>query len=80
VGHAPGPVLVRDGSPTDVDRMSWAASEDLAVDDDNPRARQIYLREGYEVVRPHVDEYQQRRPDGRTVDVRAPGVVLRKDV
>lgn len=161
MGHAPGPVLVRDGSPADVDRMSWAASEDqreawreqarnaesgdvcflvaeldgqvvakavldwargsdgsawlwmlsvrpdlrsrgigtrvlregesrarlrgcpaveLAVDDANPRARQVYLREGYEVVRPHVDEYQQRRPDGTTVDVRAPGVVLRKEL
>jgi N-acetyltransferase len=54
------------------------ASIELAVDDDNTRARDLYLRNGYAVVGPYVDEYDVIQPDGRILHVATPGVLLRK--
>jgi RimJ/RimL family protein N-acetyltransferase len=54
------------------------ASIEMAVDDDNPRARGLYLRNGYAVVGPHIDEYDVAQPDGRILHVAAPGSLLRK--
>lgn len=54
------------------------ASIEMAVDDDNARVRDLYLRNGYAVVGPHVDEYDVVQPDGRILHVATPGVVLRK--
>lgn len=51
---------------------------EMCVDDDNPRARDLYLRNGYEVVAPYLDEYDETLPDGSTRHVATPGVLLRK--
>jgi len=51
---------------------------EMCVDDDNPRARELYLRNGYEVVGPYVDEHDEARPDGTTAHVANPGALLRK--
>lgn len=53
---------------------------EMCVDDDNPRAQQLYLRSGYVVVGPHLDEHDETLPDGSTVHVASPGVRLRKDL
>ena len=49
----------------------------MCVDDDNPRARDLYLRSGYVVVGPYLDEHDETRPDGTTVHLMT-GVLLRK--
>ncbi len=51
---------------------------EMGVDDDNPRARDLYLRSGYAVVGPYLDEYDKVLPDGTTIHVGSPGVRLRK--
>lgn len=51
---------------------------EMSVDDDNPRARELYLRCGYTVVGEHLDEHDETLPDGTTVHVASPGVRLRK--
>lgn len=51
---------------------------EMCVDDDNPRARDLYLRSGYVVVGPYVDEHDETAPDGTVVHVASPGVRLRK--
>jgi ribosomal protein S18 acetylase RimI-like enzyme len=56
------------------------ATIEMCVDDDNPRARDLYLRSGYEVVGPYLDEHDETLPDGTTVHVAAPGVLLRKQL
>jgi GNAT superfamily N-acetyltransferase len=57
-------------------RLRGCLAVEMAVDDDNPRARDLYLRKGYTVAGPYVDEYSE--PDGSTVHVASPGVLLRK--
>jgi ribosomal protein S18 acetylase RimI-like enzyme len=59
-------------------RLRGCAAVEMAVDDDNPRARDLYVREGYKVSGPYVDEYEYSEPDGVTVRVSSPGVLLRK--
>ncbi|MFN8147065.1 MAG: GNAT family N-acetyltransferase [Candidatus Nanopelagicales bacterium] len=73
-----GSVLLREGEERA--RQRGCPAVDMAVDDDNPRARELYLRRGYAVAGTYVDEYRQLGPDGTPVDVRAPGVVLRKEL
>lgn len=51
---------------------------EMAVDDDNPHARDLYVREGYTVARPYVDEYEYSEPGGANIRVSSPGVLLRK--
>jgi len=51
---------------------------EMCVDDDNPRARDLYLRTGYEVVGPYLDEHDETLPDGTTLRVATPGARLRK--
>ena len=53
---------------------------ELAVDDDNPRALDLYVRQGYVVVGPYLDEYEVPEPDGTSTRVASPGVLLRKDL
>jgi hypothetical protein len=50
----------------------------MCVDDDNPRARKLYLRHGYVLVGPHLDKHDETGPDGQVVRVASPGVLLRK--
>lgn len=54
------------------------SSIEMCVDDDNPRARDLYLRSGYVVVGLHVDEYVEVQSGGGVVRVANPGVRLRK--
>ena len=54
------------------------ASVEMCVDDDNPRARDLYLRSGYEIVGPYVDEHDETGADGSVVHVVSPGSRLRK--
>ena len=51
---------------------------EMCVDDDNPRARDLYLRSGYSVVGPYLDEHDETLPDGSTSHLASPGVLLRK--
>jgi ribosomal protein S18 acetylase RimI-like enzyme len=51
---------------------------EMCVDDDNPRARDLYLRSGYTIVGPYLDEHDETGPDGNPVRVASPGVLLRK--
>jgi ribosomal protein S18 acetylase RimI-like enzyme len=51
---------------------------EMCVDDDNPRARELYLRSGYSIVGPYLDEHDETSPDGTTVHIVSPGVLLRK--
>jgi ribosomal protein S18 acetylase RimI-like enzyme len=53
---------------------------EMAVDDDNPRALDLYVRQGYTVIGPYLDEHEVREPDGTTTRVTSPGVLLRKDL
>ena len=53
---------------------------EMCVDDDNPRARDLYLRSGYTIVGPYVDEHDERLPDGTTRHVASPGVLLSKSL
>jgi ribosomal protein S18 acetylase RimI-like enzyme len=53
---------------------------ELAVDDDNPRALDLYVRQGYTVIGPYLDEYEVPEPDGTSTRVTCPGVLLRKEV
>ena len=53
---------------------------EMCVDDDNPRARDLYLRNGYTIVGPYVDEHDETAPDGTTQHVATPGVLLRKSL
>ncbi len=53
---------------------------EMCVDDDNPRARDLYLRNGYATVGPYLDEYDKALADGTTVRVKNPGVRLRKEL
>lgn len=50
----------------------------MCVDDDNPRARDLYLRSGYAILGPYLDEHDETGPDGNVVRVASPGVLLRK--
>jgi hypothetical protein len=50
----------------------------MAVGDDNRRARDLYIREGYSVTGPYLDEYDFTEPGGATVRVSSPAVLLRK--
>lgn len=59
-------------------RVRGCQAVEMAVDDDNPSARDFYLREGYRWVGPQLDEYQYTEPNGATVRVASPGVRLRK--
>jgi len=52
----------------------------MCVDDDNPRARDLYLRSGYGVVGPYLDEHDETLPDGTPSHVASPGVLLRKSL
>lgn len=53
---------------------------EMCVDDDNPRARDFYLRNGYAAVGSYLDEYDKPVEDGTTVRVATPGVLLRKEL
>ena len=53
---------------------------EMCVDDENPRARDLYERSGYRVVGPYLDEHDETRPDGSRVRVASPGVRLRKQL
>lgn len=53
---------------------------EMCVDDDNPRARDLYLRNGYTIVGPYLDEHDETLPDGTTKHVATPGVLLRKSL
>ena len=53
---------------------------EMAVDDDSPRALALYVRQGYAVVGPNLDEYEVPEPDGTSTRVTSPGVLLRKDL
>jgi ribosomal protein S18 acetylase RimI-like enzyme len=53
---------------------------ELAVDDDNPRALDLYVRLGYAVIGPYPDEYQVPEADGTSTRVTSPAVLLRKDL
>ena len=53
---------------------------EMCVDDDNPRAQDLYLRSGYVVIGPYVDEHDETRADGTVAHVVSPGVRLRKDI
>jgi ribosomal protein S18 acetylase RimI-like enzyme len=54
------------------------ANIEMCVDDDNPRARDLYLRNGYSVVGPYLDQRDETRPDGSSIRIETPGVLLRK--
>ena len=51
---------------------------ELAVNNDNPDAKRLYERLGYEVVGDHLDEWSYIDTDGNSVEVRCPGKLLRK--
>ncbi len=53
---------------------------EMCVDDGNPRARDLYLRNGYVPVGPYLDERDETLPDGTTVHVGVPGLLLRKSL
>jgi GNAT superfamily N-acetyltransferase len=53
---------------------------EMCVDDDNPRARDLYLRNGYAIAGPNVDEHDETLPDGTVVHVAKPGMLLRKSL
>jgi GNAT superfamily N-acetyltransferase len=61
-------------------RACGHARIEMCVDDDNPRARELYVRSGYDVVGPYLDEHDETLPDGTTVHVATPGVLLRKQL
>ncbi len=61
-------------------RTRGLAVMEMCVDDDNPRARDLYLRSGYSVVGPYLDEHDEMLPDGTTCHVASPGVLLRKSL
>lgn len=61
-------------------RFRGHACIEMCVDDDNPRARELYLRHGYVVVGPYIDEHDETLPDGTTVHVASPGMLLRKQL
>ena len=52
----------------------------MSVDDDNPRARDLYLRNGYSVVGPYLDVREETLPDGSLVRIETPGWLLRKSL
>jgi ribosomal protein S18 acetylase RimI-like enzyme len=56
------------------------ATIEMCVDDDNPRARDLYLRHGYTIVGPYLDEHRETALDGTVVHVASPGVLLRKQL
>jgi len=53
---------------------------EMSVDDDNPRARDLYLRNGYSVVGPYLDVREETLPDGSLVRIETPGWLLRKSL
>lgn len=53
---------------------------EMCVDDDNSRARDLYLRDGYSIVGPYLDEHDETLPDGATRHVVSPRVLLRKSL
>ncbi|MBK5307949.1 MAG: GNAT family N-acetyltransferase [Frankiaceae bacterium] len=59
-------------------RLHGCPAIEMAVDDDNPRARDLYVREGYTVAGTHMDEYEYTETSGATVRVASPGALLRK--
>lgn len=59
-------------------RQRGCHAVEMCVDNDNPRARDLYLRSGYTIVGPHLDEHDETGPDGNPVRVASPGVLLRK--
>lgn len=59
-------------------RQRGCHAVEMCVDDDNPRARDLYLRSGYAIVGPYLDEHDETGPDGNPVRVASPGVLLRK--
>jgi len=59
-------------------RQRGCHAVEMCVDDDNPRARDLYLRSGYAIVGPHLDEHDETGPNGNPVRVASPGVLLRK--
>jgi ribosomal protein S18 acetylase RimI-like enzyme len=54
------------------------ATIEMSVDDDNPRARDLYLRKGYSVVGPYLDTRDESRSDGSSIRIETPGLLLRK--
>lgn len=59
-------------------RARGRARIEMCVDDDNPRARALYLRHGYVEVGPYEDAHDEVLAEGTTVRVVIPGVLLRK--
>ena len=59
-GQVVGKAVVDWARNADGSAWLWMFSvhPDMAVDDDNPRARALYDREGYTVAGPYVDEYE----------------------
>ncbi len=53
---------------------------EMSVDDDNPRARALYERQGYRVVGPYVDSHDEVDDAGIVTRVESPGVLLRKEL
>jgi ribosomal protein S18 acetylase RimI-like enzyme len=51
---------------------------EMCVDDDNPRARDLYLRSGYTIVGPYLDTHDETLPDGSSIRIETPGSLLRK--
>ena len=56
------------------------ATIEMCVDDDNPRARELYVRHGYSVIGPYLDSRDETRPDGSTITIETPGWLLRKSL
>lgn len=54
------------------------ATIEMCVDEDNPRAKHLYLRSGYSVVGPYVDTRDETLPDGSSIQIQTPGWLLRK--
>jgi len=56
------------------------ATIEMCVDDDNPRARELYQRNGYSVVGPYLDSRDETLPDGSSIRIETPGWLLRKSL
>jgi ribosomal protein S18 acetylase RimI-like enzyme len=59
-------------------RQRGCHAVEMCVDNDNPSARDLYLRSGYAITGPYLDEHDETGPDGHVVRVASPGVLLRK--
>jgi ribosomal protein S18 acetylase RimI-like enzyme len=56
------------------------ATVEMCVDDDNPRALELYLRSGYSVIGPYLDSRDETLADGSSIRIDTPGSLLRKSL